>query len=221
MKYKCLIIDHDDTSVDSTPAIHYLAHKEQMKRIGREKETVTLEEWFIVNFDPGFTAYINDVLKLTDKEKEMTYKIWREFTTVKIPPFFKGILSILEDFRNNGGIIVVVSHSEEDIIQNHYEKQTELPGFLPDRIIGWTGDIEKQKPDPWPVNEVIRQFDLKKEDILVVDDLKPGITMANRAGVDSAGVGWSHNLEIIKESIIKHCTYFLDSVDDLRSLVFR
>ncbi|OQY35680.1 MAG: hypothetical protein B6241_00370 [Spirochaetaceae bacterium 4572_59] len=25
MKYRCLILDHDDTSVQSTPEIHYLA----------------------------------------------------------------------------------------------------------------------------------------------------------------------------------------------------
>jgi phosphoglycolate phosphatase-like HAD superfamily hydrolase len=53
-----------------------------------------------------------------------------------------------------------------------------------------------------------------------VDDLRPGITMANRAGVDSVGVGWSHNLPVIKEGIIDQCTYFLDSVNDLYNLLF-
>lgn len=220
MKYRCLIIDHDDTTVDSTPSIHYLAHQEQMKRIGRESQTSTLEEWFKVNFDPGFSVYIDEVLKLTDKEKKICYEIWREFTTVLTPPFFKGMLPLLEEFRNNGGIVVVVSHSEPDIIRSHYEKQEELPGFIPDRIIGWTGDPEKQKPHPWPVEQIMNQFDLEKGEILVVDDLRPGITMANRAGVDSAGVGWSHNLQVIREGIIDQCTYFLDTVEDLRSLLF-
>ncbi len=220
MKYKCLIIDHDDTTVDSTPAIHYLAHQEQMKRLGRESETSTLEEWFKVNFDPGFSVYIDSILKLSDSEKKICYDIWREFTTVMTPPFFDGMLPLLQKFRNKGGIIVVVSHSESDIIKSHYEKQTEIPGFIPDRIIGWTGDPDKQKPNCWPVEQVQKQFALRNDEILVVDDLRPGITMANNAGVDSAGVGWSHNLPIIREGIINQCTYFLDTVDDLSKLVF-
>lgn len=220
MRYRCLIIDHDDTTVDSTPSIHYLAHQEQMKRLGRESETSTLEEWFKVNFDPGFSVYIDSILKLTDEEKKICYNIWREFTTVMTPPFFPGMLPLLRKFREHDGIIVVVSHSEPDIIRSHYEKQSEIPGFLPDRIIGWTGEPEKQKPYAWPVEDIIKQYRLKKEEILVVDDLRPGITMANRAGVDSAGVGWSHNLPIIKEGILNQCTYFLNTVDELSSLVF-
>lgn len=160
MKYKCLVIDHDDTTVDSTPAIHYLAHQEQMKQLGRESEISTLEEWFKLNFDPGFSVYIDSILKLTEEEKKICYKIWREFTTVMIPPFFEGMLPLLKEFRDKGGIIVVVSHSEPDIIRSHYEKQSEISGFIPDRIIGWTGDREKQKPDPWPVKDIIRQYQL-------------------------------------------------------------
>lgn len=220
MKYKCLVIDHDDTTVNSTPTIHYLSHIEQMKRLGRESETSTLEEWFKVNFDPGYTTYIDSILKLTDEEKRICYKIWREFTTVMTPPFFEGMLPLLQEFRDKGGIIAVVSHSEPDIIRSHYEKQDELPGFLPDRIIGWTGDAEKQKPNSWPLEEIMKQYNLEKEEILVVDDLRPGITMANKAGVDSAGVGWSHNLPVIKEGIIDQCTYFLDTVNELYNLVF-
>jgi beta-phosphoglucomutase-like phosphatase (HAD superfamily) len=220
MKYKCLVIDHDDTTVDSTPAIHYLAHQEQMRRLGRESETSTLEEWFEVNFDPGFSVYLDSILKLTDEEKKICYEIWREFTTVLTPPFFEGMLPLLQEFREKGGIIVVVSHSEEDIIQSHYEKQSEIPGFIPDRIIGWTGEPEKQKPYTWPIDEVVKQFHLNKTESLVVDDLRPGIKMANRAGVDSVGVGWSHNLPIIKEGIIGECTYFLDSVQELYNLIF-
>lgn len=220
MKYRCLIFDHDDTTVDSTPSIHYLAHLEQMKRIGRESESSTLEEWFKVNFDPGFSVYIDKVLKLTGEEKRICYEIWREFTTVLTPPFFKGILPLMRDFRDSGGIITVVSHSEPDIIRSHYEKQREIPGFLPDRIIGWTGEPEKQKPYTWPVDRIVEQYNLDRRKILVIDDLRPGITMANRAGVDSAGVGWSHNLKVIREGIEGECTYFFDTVEELRDLVF-
>ena len=32
LRYRCLVLDHDDTAVMSTPLIHYPAHVKAMKR---------------------------------------------------------------------------------------------------------------------------------------------------------------------------------------------
>jgi beta-phosphoglucomutase-like phosphatase (HAD superfamily) len=223
MKYKCLMIDHDDTSVDSTPSIHHPAHIEQMKQLGRSHQALKLEDWFKVNFHPGLVNYLNDTLTLTEEESKLCYRVWREFTSKGVhPPFFPGILDLLERFKNNGGVIIVVSHSEPDIIRNHYKQQTEHPGLMPDRIFGWNGNPKENKPEIWPVTETIKQFVLKKEEILVIDDLKPGITMASDSGVDSAGVGWSqsHQIPEIKADLSGICTYYFEKVEDLDKLIF-
>jgi beta-phosphoglucomutase-like phosphatase (HAD superfamily) len=222
MKYKCLMIDHDDTAVDSTPSIHHPAHLEQMKQLGRSHQASSLEEWFKINFHPGLTVHLEETLKLSDKENKLCYSIWRDFTMSKTPPFFPGILTMLNRFRSLGGIIVVVSHSEPDIIISHYIKQTEFPGLIPDRVFGWNGNPKENKPDIWPVEESMKQFGIDKKDILVVDDLKPGITMAMEAGVDSAGVGWSqsHSIPEIKADLAEICTYYFKQVADLEKLIF-
>ncbi len=216
------MIDHDDTAVDSTPSIHHPAHIEQMKQLGKSHQASDLKEWFQINFHPGLTVHLEETLKLSKEENKLCYEIWRDFTTTKIPPFFPGILKMLYNFKLQGGIIVVVSHSESDIIISHYEKQTEFPGFVPDRVFGWNGKREENKPNIWPVDETIKQFCIEKKDILVVDDLKPGILMAQKAGVDSAGVGWSQSHEIaeIKADLSSICTYYFEEVEELKNLIF-
>lgn len=221
MKYTVLLIDHDDTAVNSTPHIHYPAHLEQLKRLGREDMAVSLDKWLSINYHPGLGTYLNEVLGLDDEEKKMFYRVWREFTEKSAPPFFPGLLQVLSDFREKGGLVVVVSHSEPDIILMHYQNQIDAPGFEPDLIIGWTGDPAKHKPNPWPVEETVRQFGIRKENILVLDDLKPGITMARKAGVDSAAAGWGHKIDHIRKELKETATYYLDNVADLRDLLFR
>ncbi len=221
LNYRALLIDHDDTAVDSTPHIHYPAHLEQLRRLGRADMTVTLEEWLSINYHPGLGSYLNDVLKLSEEDKEMFYRVWREFTENSAPPFFPGLLRILKKYHDSGGVIIVVSHSEPDIIRLHYEAQTEIPGFVPDMIIGWTGEPEKHKPNPWPIEEAIRHFGVSKHEILVLDDLKPGITMAKRGGVDSAGAGWGHSIPHIRKELKVSATYYLENVRDLEKILFK
>ncbi len=220
MKYRYLLIDHDDTSVDSSPSIHHPAHLEQMKQLGRESESVGADEWMKINYDPGIQVYLDSVLKLNEQEKKLCYTVWREYARTRIPEFFPGILPIMEKFRGTGGIIVVVTHSEADMVRMHYQHQREVPGFLPDRIIGWTGDSLKNKPNPWPVFDVMREYSAQKQEILVVDDLKPGITMAQRAGVDSLGAGWSHHIPEIMEDMKKNCTYYAETLQKFRDILF-
>jgi len=220
MNYQCLLIDHDDTTVDSTPVIHHKAHLEQMRRLNRSRQAVSLEEWFRINYHPGLRHFLTKTLQLTPEEEHLCYEIWRDFTTTMVPPFFPGMLPLLRRFKLAGGIIVVVSHSEEDIIRSHYEGQTDIPGFLPDLIIGWTGDTAKNKPSTWPVETSLRHFSLRPDQLLVVDDLKPGITMANSAGVDSVAVGWSHRLEEIRKDISRFSTYYADSIEELEKILF-
>lgn len=107
------------------------------------------------------------------------------------------------------------------MVREHYKQQTEIPGFMPDRIIGWTGDSSKNKPEPWPVFDVMREYGVQKSEILVVDDLKPGIIMARKAGVDTLGVGWSHRIPEIIADMKKNCTYYADSIEDFEEILLR
>ena len=53
MKYKCLIIDHDDTAVNSTPTVNYPAFVSALKK-HRPQESYTLEEFMDEVIKHGF-----------------------------------------------------------------------------------------------------------------------------------------------------------------------
>ena len=58
------------------------------------------------------------------------------------------------------------------------------------------------------------------EDILVVDDLKPGYDMAKGAGVDIAAAGWAHSVPEIVSFMSENCEYFCKTIDELRKVLF-
>ncbi len=210
LRYSCLILDHDDTAVNSTSEIHYPAHVEVMRRLRPEATPVSLENWFRKNFDPGLMEFLKKELEFNDEEIEVEFEVWREFTTNRFPEFYPGFIDIIREFKKRGGIVAVVSHSEADIIRQHYETATNGNIFIPDTIHGWTMDSEKRKPSPYPVTEIMKQFSLSKEDVLVVDDLKPGVEMAKAAGVPIAAAGWSHQIGEIKAFMKANCQVYFD-----------
>lgn len=220
LKFACLILDHDDTAVDSTSQIHYPAHLEIMRKMRPGFTPVELDGWFQKNFDPGIMDYLRKELKFSDDELEVEFKIWRDFNESIIPSFFPGFLDIVEEFRRKGGLVTVVSHSEVDIIEKHYESATNGALFLPDRIHGWTHDAEKRKPNPYPVKAILKEFGLNQEEVLVVDDLKPGVEMAKAAGVQIAAAGWSHQIPEIQEYMKDHCDAYLNNLDEFRQMIF-
>lgn len=222
LKYKCLFLDHDDTSVNSTPEIHFQAHLEIMKKMRPGFPVPTLEEWFIKNFDPGIMEYLKGELGMDQAEIGEEYKIWRKYTSSKAAEFFPGLIEILIEYKNRGGRVAVVSHSEVDLIKRDYAENAEKTGleFFPDLIFGWTYDESKRKPDPWPVNEGLKQFSLIPSEAVIIDDLKPGVIMGKRAGVQIAAAGWSYDIREIREYMTENCDHYLSKVEDLRSLLF-
>ncbi len=215
----CLILDHDDTAVDSTAQIHYPAHVAVMEQLRPDQTPVDLENWFRKNFNPGIMEFLKDELRFTDDEIQVEYDIWRRFTESRTPKFYKGFLEVVQEFKQRGGIVSVVSHSEVDIIQRTYEVETNGTPFVPDIIFGWDMDATKRKPHPYPVEQILEIYSLKPEEVLVVDDLKPGVEMAKSAGVPVAAAGWAHQIPEIKDFMEQSCDVYLPDIQSFRDYV--
>ncbi len=217
MKFKCLILDHDDTSVNSTAEIHYPAHVETIRQMRPDSEPVSLDTWFRKNFDPGVMEFFTGELKFTEDEIQQEYKIWREFNETSNPNFFSGITELISEFQRKNGIVAVVSHSEADVISRHYKVNGS--GVHPDIIFGWDYDPEKRKPSVWPVEQIKSKYNLATEEILLVDDLKPGLEMAKKSGISIAGAGWGHSIPEIEAHMREHCDYYFTGVHELADLL--
>lgn len=219
MKYKCIILDHDDTAVDSTANIHYPAHLEIMKELRPNESIISLDSWFLKNFHPGIMEYMKGELKFTTKEIEFEYKIWQEYVANRHPEFYPGFLDIIREFKDAGGRVAVVSHSNKDVIQRDYDRAG--AGDIPEIIFGWDLDEEKRKPAPFPVEEILKKFNLTNEDALIIDDLKPAVIMGQSTGVDVAGAGWGHHIPEIVSYMKDNCHYYFHELEEFRNIILK
>jgi len=183
------------------------------------QQPVDLDTWFRKNFDPGIMAFLVDELGLTPEELALEHAIWREFTARETPPFYPGFLAALHAYQQRGGKVVVVSHSEEHVIRSHYATTDNGQRVVPDLVFGWDLGPDRRKPSPYPVLETLRRLSLEPRDVLVVDDLKPGIEMALAAGVDAAAAGWSHNIPEIRAYMARVCVATFETVEDFAAFI--
>jgi len=219
LTYKCVILDHDDTAVDGTARVHYPAHVRAMSILRPGAEPVDLDGWFRKNFDPGILSFLRDELGMSEAELELEHVIWREFTTRDQPQFYPGLLEALAAYRALGGRIVVVSHSESDIILGHYRQAGGHPPLEPDLVFGWEAGEGRRKPNPFPVLETLSRFGLAPHEVVVVDDLKPGVEMAKAAGVPVAAAGWAHQIPEIRSYMKAHSVAYLETTAAFREFI--
>lgn len=217
MKYRCLILDHDDTVVKSTPDIHYPSFVEALKILRPDTKILSLEEFISYCFNPGFSELCKDVLKFSNDEQECQYKIWKNYTKAKAPDFYPGFSELIKEYKKLGGIICVVSHSEREQILRDYMLNCNI---APDLIFGWELEEQKRKPNPYPIIEIMKKFDLNNHEILVLDDLKPGLDMARSCNIAFAGAGWSHVIPAIKSYMETNSDYYFPTVSSFKDFIF-
>lgn len=218
MKYKCLVLDHDDTVVSSTAEIHFPCFVEYLKSTRPHLVPEwNLETYLIKNFHPGITSILRDELGMDDAEVKREIDFWASYVEKHIPTSYAGIREIIADFRARGGIVAVDSHSLMKYIKRDFE-YNKLPA--PDIIYSWDLPDEQRKPSPYTLFDLMKRYSLTPDEIIVVDDLKPGYDMARGAGVDFAAAGWAYDVPEIESFMRNNCDYYLKEVSELREILF-
>ena len=218
MKYKCLILDHDDTIVNSSATIHYPSFVEYLRDYRPSlADNYTFESFLVKNFDPGIVSLLRDEVGLSDEEMQHEEEYWARFVQTKTPVAYDGMKEIMERFRAEGGVVIIDSHS----LLRYIERDISANGLpTPDYIYSWDIPKDQRKPSPYTVLDAIKRFNVDPCEVLVVDDLKPGYDMARGAGVDFAAAGWAYNVPEIESFMRKNCDYYLRSVEELKALLF-
>jgi phosphoglycolate phosphatase/pyrophosphatase PpaX len=215
MKYKCLVLDHDDTAVKSTPDIHYPSFVKALKSLRPEIE-LSLNDFVNYCFAPGFSGLCKDVLKFSDTEQRYQYKIWKDYVNENSPDFYPGFPELIKEYKKSGGIICVVSHSESEQITRDYTLHC---GLKPDLIFGWELDEHQRKPNSYPIIEIMKRFNLNNTEMLVLDDSKPGLDMARSCNIVFAAAGWSHSVPEIEEYMRINSDYYFSTVDEFKEFI--
>jgi len=216
VKYKCIVLDHDDTVVRSTECVHYPAFTKGMESL-RPSVKMTLPEYFEMNSSIGILKYYDKVAHLTEEEKEWEHAFWVSYIGKNPPRAYSGIKELIEEEKRQGGIVAVVTHNTKENILRDYEANS-LP--LPDVIYSGELPEEKRKPSPWPIFDIMQTHGLRREDIVVIDDLVPGHQMALSANVDFIFPSYAHSIESIHRYMRDASVPFASSVEELCSMLF-
>ena len=215
MRFQCLVMDHDDTTVNSTATIHFPSFLAYLAQV-RPGLSYTLDDYFRKNFDPGVMALFTGELGFSEEELAGEFRFWQDWVRTRVPKAYPGIREILQRHRDAGGKIAVVSHSMRENIERDY-RENGLPE--PDLIFGWEQPPERRKPEAWPLQQIMKTFSLPPEALLMVDDLKPGYDMARRCGVPFAAAGWANDIPEIEQFMRKNCDFYCKTVADLDRLL--
>ena len=211
MRYKCLVLDHDDTVVNSTATIHFPCFCAFLQEVRPNAKNYTLEDYFRKNFEPGIIPFFTEEIGLSPEELDYEYRFWQNYVKPRVPAVFPGMREILERHKRLGGLIAVVSHSVKDAIVRDY-RENGLPE--PDAVYGWDLPAAQRKPEPWALYDIMKRFSLDAGDLLMLDDLKPGYDMARAAGVSFAAAGWAYDVPEIESFMRKNCDFYFKTVPE-------
>ncbi len=217
LRFPCLVLDHDDTVVQSEESVNYPYFCEILDKF-RPGTKITLAEYTEGCYDPGFAQMCRQKYYFTEEEMTEEYLGWKGYIRSHIPAPFDGIRDIILQQKSAGGLICVVSHSAEEIIRRDYLAHF---GILPDAIYGWDQPEHQRKPNPYPLTDIMKIYSLSPEDLLVIDDMKPGWEMARNAQVQIAFAGWGrqHYPSIMRE-MTKLCDYTFTDTNELYDFLF-
>lgn len=217
LKYPCLVLDHDDTVVQSEATVNHPFFLEFLKEY-RPGMTVSVQDYIRDCHFQGYIEMCRNRFSFTDEELDIEYKAWKKHIKTHIPAPYPGIEAILRRQKEAGGIICVVSQSAQENILRDYQT---LYGMEPDEIFGWDLDPAHRKPSTYALETTMKKYGFSPSQLLVVDDMKPAVQMARNAGVEIAFAGWGRReLPDICADMHKLCDYSFYSTEDLEKFLF-
>ena len=216
MRYPCLVVDHDDTVVNSTATVHYPCFVQYTQQYFPDYHC-TLEDYFIKNFDPGVVSFFRDDVGMTDEQMRHEQAYWNAYVQDHVPQVYPGMSEVLWEQKRRGGLLCVISHSYSKNILRDY-RENGLPE--PDMVFGWELPPEQRKPDPAGMYAIMERYHLKPEQLLMLDDLKPGYDMARACGAHFAAAGWANDIPQIERFMRQNCDNYFKTVPELRAFLF-
>lgn len=217
LKYRCLVLDHDDTVVQSMKTLSYPFWCMELE-IFRPGVTQSLEDYILECHNRGFAGLCRDCFHFTDEELKKEHGMWMEYIMTHTPDPYPGMDAVIHRQKAEGGLVCVVSHSHKDNIIRDYSTHFNI---LPDAIYGWELPAEQRKPHPYPLLDIMERYNLKPEEILVVDDMKLACQMATPLGIQVAYSGWNGlGIPEVESEMQQLCDFSFDTTEKLYKFLF-
>lgn len=217
LKYKCLVLDHDDTVVQTERYIGYPYFRDYIAQI-RPGQDLRFQDYVRDCSNMVFADMCRQRWNMTQEECDQEYRGWKEYYRNNPHPIFPGIDRIIHRQKALGGLVCVVSLSPaQDILQDYAQHF----GIVPDAVYDHDMPPHMRKPNPYPLEDIMGRFHLKPEEILVVDDMKLAWMMAHPLNVDVAYAAWSKtDFPELTTEMRQICDYAFDSTENLEKFLF-
>lgn len=217
LKYKCLVLDHDDTVVQTEKTIGYPYFRDYIQRI-RPGQALSFPEYVRDCNNMVFADMCRIRWQFTDAELEEEYLGWKAYSRMHIPAVVPGIANVIRRQKEAGGLVCVSSLSTREIIERDFLHHF---GILPDEIYDYDLPVTQRKPDPYALEEIMATYGLKPEEILMVDDMKLGCMMAAAVKVPTAFAGWSKaEFPELSREMRELSDYTFESARELEAFLF-
>ena len=217
LKYQCLVLDHDDTAVQSEKSVNYPCFLLALEKF-RPGQTMDYAEFVDWCFRYEFTDFLRIKYGFTDEELLEEYHMWQIYAKTHIPPAYEGVRELIWEQKRRGGLVCVVSLSSRENILRDYRTHF---GMEPDLIFSCDDPKELRKPNTYPLNQIMEVYGLEPDQLLMVDDLKMGSDMASAAGVPIAFAGWSRleSPDVFRQ-MEQVCDYSFRSTEEMKNFLF-
>ena len=217
LKYPCLVLDHDDTVVQTERSIGYPYFLAYLQKI-RPGAQLSFQQYVLDCQNMLFPDMCREKWGFTEEEQREEYSGWQEYCRNHIPPIFPGIDRIIRRQKAEGGLVCVASLSSLSNITRDYMHHF---GFLPDAIYHNDLPRPQRKPNPFPLEDLMEKFHLEPKDILMVDDMKLGWSMADAVGANTAFAAWSRqDFPELMTEMKRICTFSFDSTEEFEDFLF-
>lgn len=217
LKYKCLVLDHDDTVVQSEATVNHPCFCSFLEKY-RPGVILSLEDYVALCSKMTFIEMCKTRFSMTDEELDDEYHFWQAYTKTHAPAPYPGFRELLHDYRKAGGIICVSSMSATENILRDYRTNFNLE---PDHIFGWDLPEEYRKPNTYALERICQLYGFSPNDLLMVDDMKFAVSMARNGGVEIVFAGWGRkDYPDICADMEQLCDYAFYSTDELKNFLF-
>lgn len=217
LRYPCLVLDHDDTVVQSERTVNFPYFQYILNEF-RPGTHISMQEYASGCFHLGFSEMCRQWYGFTEQELVEEYEGWKRYIRNHIPAPFPGIDRIIHRQKALGGYICVVSHSSEENIRRDYDVHF---GLQPDAVFSWDLPEALRKPSPYALEQIMARFGFSNRQLLVVDDMKPAWEMASKVGVPIAFSAWGRqDSPELSHEMEKICDFSFPSPGDMEKFLF-
>lgn len=209
--YKVIALDFDGTTACTIPAIYHSARK-MLELHGYSVDKQVVYDNFGLALPFAFRCFAGDdtIDDATIEQMIVEYNNIYKEEGERLIELFEGVPETLRKLKEAGLTIVIASNNIRPVL-DRLTRSLGIDQYIDDIVS--VEDVENVKPAPDIALEVMRRYNAKGEEVLVVGDSTFDMDMGRGAGCHLCGVTYgSHTPEMLRETGAR---YMIDHFSEL------